>query len=256
MPRTWVDGLEVVLTEGEWARHAAAFLGCGFRVVIPSGPVRREALDAARGQAVSIAALFDASFDEAPWEAAAASEHPVGIIGGWRHQFRGPAGAQTTMLTSLAQPLQRWRRASGVHLPWALNAHSPLAGLPMVSGLEETQALRTLEPSSVGMWWNTDGQLTSSTAGPLLLPVGGRWHRPPLAGGTVPHFLWERTAERLGADDLAMDDEVVAAASSLCAIDPLGAVTVIDSIAGSAYAPGGESQAELIDAVEAVLRGG
>lgn len=255
MPRTWIDGVETLLTEAEWARSAAAFLGCGFRVVVPSGPVRRDALAAARRQAVGIAELFDAALDEVPWQAADASDDAVEILGGWRHRFRGPAGAQTTQLRSLPSPPQSWHRTSAVRLPCAVNGHSPLTGLPMISGFEESQALRRLAPDTVGLWWNTDAHLVSSTAGPLLLSVGGRWHRPPLGGGTVPHFVWERTAERLGADDLAIDDEVVAAASSLCAIDPLGTVTVVDSVAGSAYAPRDGAPTELISAVKAVLRG-
>lgn len=255
MSRTWVDGLETVLTEAEWARRAAAFLGCGFRVVVPSGPVRRDALAATRGQAVSIAALFDASFDEAPWEAADASDDPVEIMGGWRHQFRGPAGAQTTVLTRVPAPPQRWRRASGVRLPWAVNPHSPLAGLPMVSGLEEAQALRTLEPDSVGLWWSTAGRLTSSTAGPLLLRVGGGWVCPPPGGGEVAHHVWNRLTELLAARPLLVDDEVLAAAEALYAIDSQGTVTFADAVAGSAYTPRGESRAGLVSAVEAVLRG-
>lgn len=266
MPRTWVDGVETVLTEAEWARRAAAFLGCGFRVVVPSGPVRAEALADARRQAIRIAELFDATFDEAPWQAAASCEDPVELVGGWRHQFRGPAGASTTRVSKLAERPPSVRHLSSVRLPWALNAHSPMTGLPMISGLEESQAVRALTPDTAGLWWNTDGHLTSSTAGPLLLRMHGEWAHPPLDGGTVPHLVWCRVAEQLAARELPFDDQVVSAprrpptgsrhqergsgvrfhmtSGTLCAVDPLGHVTVLNE---------GTQTDELLSAVDAVL---
>ncbi|WP_110241871.1 hypothetical protein [Nocardioides gilvus] len=240
MPRAWVDGVETVLTDNEWGRHAAAFLGCGFRVVTPAGPVRPAALAAARQQAVRIAELFDATWDEAPWRSAASGAGAIEIVGGWRHQFRGPAGAQTTVIRSVPLPQQQWRRASGVRLPWSLDAHSPVTGLPMISGLEEDQALRTLETDTVGLWWNTDGHLVQSTAGPLLLRVAGAWLRPPAGDGAVPHFVWSRAAELLDARESPVDDKVLAAAEAVHAVDSLGRVVTLRGAAGAD---------ELLDAV-------
>lgn len=244
MPRTWVNGVETVLTESEWARRAAAFLGCGFRVVVPSGPVRTDALADARRQAFRIAELFDATFDEAPWQAAASCEDPVEVAGGWRHQFRGPSGASTTRVSPLSGPTPPFRRLRCTRLPWALDAHSPLAGLPMVSGFEESRALTALGTETAGLWWNTDDHLVSSTAGPLLLRADGTWLVPSLESGTVPHLLWSRAAELLGARALPVDDEILATAESLHAIDPLGNVAALG---------GDEGSVELLDAVGAVL---
>lgn len=77
--------------------------------------------------------------------------------------------------------------------------------------------------------------------------------RAPAGDGAVPHFLWSRVAELLEARERPLDDEVVAGAEGVHAIDPLGGVTTVDVAATPGRTADEPLAAELRDALETVL---
>ncbi|QCX28123.1 hypothetical protein [Nocardioides jishulii] len=229
--RTWVDGVEVTCDADAWDRRVASFLGFGFRLVLPGGPVRPRAAAHARAQVTRLAALLDAEVDEQPWptllEEERESSGAVEVVGGWEHRFRQPPGACSTRVTELSGPtgaarLPGVRTARGVELPWSVNEHSPTVGLPMVSSHGAARARRTLADGEVGLWRNTAGQLVDTTAGtPLVLTAAG-WTTPGKRSGAVWHHVADRVRLGLGAQDRhPTPDEVLA----VVCVDPVGSTT-------------------------------
>lgn len=205
--RTWVDGVVVPCSPDAWAQRRAGFLGCGFRVVLPAGPERIPALARAHDLAGEIATRLGAHLDEAPWRALTQDVATAGaleISGGWTHRFRAPLGACATRVAQAPQPgtAPSGTALPGVILPWRVNEHAPLAGLPAISALHEARALQWLRDRGegvVGVWLNTAGDLVDTTAGPPLLHIPDGWLHPTAESGTVPHHLWERACADLAA---------------------------------------------------------
>lgn len=232
-PRTWVDGVEVDCSEPEWAVRAAGFLGCGFRLVVPAGPERPGALRRARELAGEVAAAVGGVLDEVPWRQLARTRGAYEVVGGWTHQFRGPVGVCATRVTPLPVGRPKWRAAPGVTLPWAVNEHSPVTGLPTISRHGAAQAARHVaahSPGAVGLWTDSVGCVVDTTAGPPLMLTQEGWRHPTPTRGTVPHHLWERAAELLGAAAGTTPPGVVRAV--LC-VGPDGSVTSLTSVDGT-----------------------
>lgn len=230
---TWVDGDQVDCPSREWAARVAGFLGCGFRVVVPAGPERAGGLRRAHQLADQVASVVGGTLDEEPWRHLEREAGVWEVVGGWTHQFRAPAGACATRITPLPTPDARWRWAPSVTLPWTVNAHSPVTGLPMVSGHDPAAATRHLAehaPGTVGLWTDGEGHLVDTTAGPPLLLTARGWRSPTAAAGTVPHHLWERSALLLGAGE-----RLVAAsqAYALLCVAGDGTVTALTSVDGA-----------------------
>lgn len=234
--RTWREGSEVGCTDEEWALLRAGFLGCGFRVVVPSGPARAGALARSHDLALEVARRVGGRLDEAPWSALAASTDDVAleVTGGWTHRFRAPSGPCHTRVVAWrtndphAEPRDAGpTRRPGVTLPWRVNADSPLTGLPALSGHHEARAATWLA-GRVGVWRSTGGHLVDTTAGPPLLHTARGWVHPLPEDGTVPHHLWERACLRLGATAWrgpAPDD-----LTAVLCVAPDGRVTELSSL--------------------------
>ncbi len=240
-PRTWHDGAPVELAEADWLRLVPTFLGVGFAVQVPAHPAAHE--HAAAG-ARRLAALAGAAYDPAPWTALAGATAPVRVVGGWeRHLVRG-LGAPWTRVTPLAgAPAPR--RGSALVLPWPVSgsagpAGPPAAGLPALSGLAAAQADRWLaeRDAVLGLWTDARGAVVASSAGtPWLGTADGVWHRP--ADGAWSGWLPTHLAERYDVRPGRLDAATLAVATSLCALDDLGTLTVATSLDGRALAGAG-----------------
>lgn len=202
--RTWRDGAEVDCSGDDWAGRRAGFLGCGFRVVVPTGPHRAAALDRAHALVRDLADRLGAVLDEAPWQVLAHDDvgAALKVCGGWTHHFRAPLGACSTRVEILSPTVAPAGTPAGVTLPWQVNEHSPLTGLPALSAHHEARAARWLaerDGAEVGLWTNTAGHLVDTTAGTPLLHTSRGWRHPTRDDGVVPHHLWERACAQLDA---------------------------------------------------------
>lgn len=189
----------------------ADFLGCGYRVAVPSP----EAADFARAQARAV--LDRLGIDWAPWPALPSG--PVEVAGGAAYDA---ARRSFGPVTVRVHPFDTRPPTTlvAVDLPWTWPSDGPLAGLPTISGLAGTVAERSLAPGTAGLWWNHRGELCTSTAGPLLLRLGDRWVRPDDAAGAVPSWASVRAAEERSARQVVVTREVLARADEVLAVTP------------------------------------
>lgn len=250
---TWVDGERVDSSAGEWSARVAGFLGCGFRVVVPAGPERAGALRRAHELAARVASVVGGDLDPEPWRHLIRTSGAREVVGGWTHRFRAPAGECATRITPLPATDPAPRSASAVTLPWTVNTHSPVSGLPMVSRHGETAAARHLverAPGSVGLWTDDGGHLVDTTAGPPLLLTAEGWTCPTATAGTVPHHLWERSADLLRASE-----GLVAAsrAYALLCVAADGAVTTLTAVDGTSTGEGAGSHSAPVQRALAAL---
>lgn len=227
---TWLNGARTDVPDARWAALAASFLGCGFRVLVPLA--QPGALADARAQAARVAAVLDTRLDAAPWEALAALATPAGsaeVVGGWPYGLGRDSGTPATrVLTTTAPPPAPTYDARARTLPWRVSSRSPLAGLPVVSGLEASVARRHLAGAgdTVGLWTDETDRVATSTHGPLLLHLpGSGWRVAPDDGAVVTHWWSERVAAALGATATGLTPDLLRDADALAALDPLGVVT-------------------------------
>lgn len=217
----WCAGRVVSLTEDEWSRTAAAFLGSGFRVCFPAhGP----AVAHARRQVDAVASVLRTSVDPAPWDALD-SAPAYELVGGWEYRLDRTWGPSWTAVTALPLPAVTSRKAAAVELPWAWSSAAPTAGLPMISSLESDLALAHAG-DDVGLWRDHRGLLCSTTAGPPLVQTAdGSWLTPDESSGAVRSWAYDEAASRLSARPAPLTREVVAAARTVLAVSDLGVET-------------------------------
>ena len=228
---TWSAGEPVTTDHGAWSVAVAEFLGCGFRVAVPRGG-GLAALDAARGRAEELACLLGATFDPAPWVAAAeevGDGAPLLLEGGWESVFRGPLGPPLTRVV-LGEGPGPEREAVAVELPWRAGV-GPLASLPLISTHEQRAALEHLgtehpDQSCVGLWRTPDGRLVDTTAGSVLArDEDGRWLHPEPGAGVVESWLSNRIHEELAARPAPLDG----LPTTLVAVDVWGTVSALST---------------------------
>lgn len=199
----------------------ADFLGCGYRVVVPSPA----ALGFAQDQAQRVLALLGIGWT--PWPALPSG--PVEVTGGASYDAgRRAFGPTRTEVTPLAAPAPTAGPLAAVDLPWWWSSDGPLAGLPDISVLEATVAARHLPPGAVGLWWNHRDELCTSTAGPLLLRLAEGWVHPDAAAGAVPSWAWTLAAAERSAVPARVDRELLRRATAVLAVPPLGDVVRIE----------------------------
>ncbi len=259
MNLVWVAGTRTPVTEGDWADTAATFLGAGYRMMLPIVPDRDGPVRFHRKLAQKVALTLGARFDPAPWQYLATNAVPVGavveVIGGW--PSTGPPEARLddsppwTAIVELAPAPHDAAYRRGVTLPWASNPHSPTTGLPMLSRLDEQQAGRYLRKvgATVGLWMNTTGNLSGSTAGVPLIPTGKRsWVFPDRSAGIVSNWVFWALADALSALPQSITADVLGSTGTVAAISGAGAVTVLTSLDDHELSPDHERVLDLLAA--------
>lgn len=227
---TWIAGQRQG-DEGEvWDKHASAFLGCGYRVVVPShGGV--EALAFARLQADQLSALLDVATDPAPWQVAeslVARGAPLLIEGGWESVFRGPLGPPRTRVSIGRGPVPE-RHLPALELPWRVATGSRLSTLPLISTHEHRAALAHLHThrraGAVGLWRAPDATLVGSTAGAILaVSAEAGWQHAAPSAGVVPSWIATGLAALLESTPTRLEST---AGLHLIAVDPWGSLTLL-----------------------------
>lgn len=218
MEATWHDGAEA--PRAGWSEAVASFLGGGFRVTVPLLP---EALAFARDQARHTLDVLGIGWDEAPWTAIAPWTGAVEISGGASYDAQRRAfGPPWTHARSVPLPATTAAEAGAVDLPWAWSSDSALAGLPLISALEEAAAARHLKRGTVGLWWNHRDELCTSTAGPLLLRAEDGWVHPDERAAAVPSWAWAAEAAARGSRPVRVDRDLLGRAREVLAVSPLG----------------------------------
>ena len=229
-PRTWVDGVEQHVTDADWAQRQLTCLGCAYRVVIPADSDNSPAWQWARDRALQVAGRFGATFDEVPWLTPGDPGHAWEVHCVWEHRFRAPLGAATTRVRPLAPPVVLERTARAVPLPFPYGSRSVLAGLSVPHPALEAAAARHLSDVEVevGLWVDHDGEVCTSTAGPLLVRTPDGWTHPRPESGAVPTWTWQQYViergsrpARLAASDLTGPD------CTTYAISDTGVVTAL-----------------------------
>ncbi|MGL5825978.1 MAG: hypothetical protein ACRCYU_14380 [Nocardioides sp.] len=244
----WIDGLRTPVEEDDWANAAASFMGRGYRTSFPLTTDVAEPANFHRQMALRVANTFGLGLDEAPWDFVTNGNLPPGsaieIVSGWRPTRdstasgdpTGPATAWTAVARVESAPHDSLR-ADAVSLPWAYNSQSPLAGMPLLSRVEDDQARRHLREvgADLGLWWNADGQLADSTHGTPLVRVGQRsWAFPHRSASSPSSWIFFNIASLLGAIPTRLTSEALEASSAVVFIDSIGKITVLKSLNGAA----------------------
>jgi hypothetical protein len=243
MELVWVDGIRQPLEEDEWHQTAATFFGIGYRTTLPVVANVAEPVNFHRNLAEKLATTLGRPFDRAPWEFIEAGNLPTGaaveVVGGWPSpgvSFGEPAGnTPWSAIAQIAPAAHDATYGSGVSLPWTSNPISPLAGLPVLSRLEDEQASRHVRNAgaAVGLWWNDAEHLTGSTVGVPLVQTGKRsWIYPDLGAGIVSSWAFFNIANALSAMPDAITLEAVRSSKAVAFVSGTGAVTVLESIDG------------------------
>lgn len=187
--RTWVDGVEEPVSDSAWDERRLTSLGCAYRVVVPAGH-GVEAWWWARDRAREVASRFGATFDDEPWSSPGDTHSGWEVHGVWEHRFRAPLGSATTRVRPLPAPTALPRTVRAVRLPFPYGSRSALAGLPVPQPSLDAAARQLT--GTVGLWFDHDDELCTTTAGPVALRTADGWLHPRPESGTVPTWAWER----------------------------------------------------------------
>jgi hypothetical protein len=239
----WVDGLRQSVSQEMWDETASTFFGLGYRTILPVVKEIQEPVNFHRNLAAQVANALGRPFDKAPWEFIESGNVPVGsaveVVGSWPTNPDQPNDSALCMAWSAISPVAPAPHdaayLSGVSLPWSYNSASPLSGLPTLSRLEESQAIRHLENvgAGVGLWWNNNGYLAGSTHGAPLVQIGKRsWVFPDRGSGMVSNWVFFNVASLLGATPSLLTREMLTDGGAVVFIDGSGSATALDSLDG------------------------
>lgn len=196
----WQSGIAHTLTGSDWAGVCSTFLGAGFRVDLPGGSRRPEAVEHEVERVRRVSDLLGTHFSESDWISAARS-HPeldIEVVGGWPRTY---AGASTLWVAACLVGEESAPREA-VLLP-SPRYPGPTSGLPMYSRMRDEVALTAVE-ADCGIWADPDGRIIASTAGPLVVErADGTWATGTESSGWLATCV---SLERSATPDLHVDD--------------------------------------------------
>ncbi|UMG92077.1 hypothetical protein [Nocardioides sp. TF02-7] len=255
---TWRGGDPVATSAAEWDRRAAGFLGCGFRVVVPTGPPGGPAYRFARAQAERVARRLGLELDPVAWAELANRDGGAVVEGGWEYWPGRPFGPPWTCAARLdaATAPEPPVAVAAVSLPWRWGSTGALAGLPTISRLEAARAERHVagRGAGLGLWFDHRGRLCTTTAGPVVvLAADGRWVRPPEEAGAVTSWTYDEVAAAVAAAPAGLGRAALADARLVCAVGELGDLRAAVSVDGRPCSPDPVALDELRTAVARIL---
>lgn len=255
----WIDGVRTPTDDATWAQAAAGFFGRGYRTSFPVTDEVPPALNFHRQMCERLATLLGQELDRAPWQflevEGFARGAAVEVVGGWRNAGKDltlePSSATIswTAIGRLGDASHDATRGAGVTLPYVYNSQSRLAGLPVVSRLEDDQAARYVSGAGadIGLWWTANGQLAASTQGAPLVQVGPHsWVFPERSAAMRSSWIFYNIASHLGSVPMRITEETLGECRTVAFIDSIGKVAVLTSLDDRPLTPDREGELAIL----------
>lgn len=249
--RTWHGGRELRSSSVEWAATVSKFMGCGFRVGVPSAAIRSGPVGYAQESAERVADALSTSLDEAAWDDVARTRPPFVVEGGWEYRADGSFGPPWTRVAPGGVTHVAGGTVRSSRLPWTWNSESATAGLSTISTMEADRAERHLKEvgAELGLWFNHREELCMSTAGPLLVKTGMRsWAIPDGGAGLVCNWAFSGVVSLLAPVRRPITLDVLQGSVAVCVVSDLANVLLVKSHGDVSVDFEPDEVAELLDA--------